>query len=108
MIATVDFGDLKSESVRVQVDPEMSVLVLPNYQATPGPASVGNLSAGGTATNFLDCNPAAVYLATLRPTGRRTMHQVLDVMAGWLSDYRHDALSFDWSTLRYQHTTALR
>lgn len=55
----------------------------------------------------LDRNPAAVYLAMLRPTGRRTMHQVLNVMAGWLSNDRQDALSFDWSTLRYQHTAAI-
>jgi len=108
VIATADFGELKSEIVRVHVDPAMSVLVLHNYQAAPGPASVGNVSSPVAATTGpLDRNPAAVYLATLRPTGRRTMHQVLDVMAGWLSNNRQDALTFDWSTLRYQHTAAI-
>jgi site-specific recombinase XerD len=55
----------------------------------------------------LDQNPAAVYLATLRPSGRRTMRTALDIMAGMLSNGRYDALSLPWHELNYQHTAAL-
>lgn len=53
------------------------------------------VTARMATTAPLDRNPAAVYLATLRPTSRRPMHQVLNAMAGWLSDcelqnYRRD------------------
>ena len=53
-------------------------------------------------------NPAAVYLATLRPSGRRTMRHYLDVIASLASNGEcQDAFSFDWAGLRYQHTAAL-
>lgn len=53
-------------------------------------------------------NPAAVYLASLRPTGRRSMKQALNVMAGLLSNGKLDLWAFPWHNLRYQHTAALR
>jgi len=56
----------------------------------------------------LDQNPAAIYLANLRTTGRRTQTQALNVLAGLFSNGRENALSFPWHTLRYQHTTAVR
>lgn len=57
----------------------------------------------------LDRNPAAVYLASLKPgDGRRAMHQALDTMAGLGSGGQLDALAFPWQQLRYQHTAAIR
>jgi integrase/recombinase XerD len=57
----------------------------------------------------IDQNPAAVYLASLRAdTGRRTMRQVLNLVAGLLSGGEADALTYPWHTLRFQHVVALR
>ena len=54
----------------------------------------------------LDQNPAAVYLAGLSPSGRRSQHQALDVIAGLLTD-NPDAFACNWSAVRFQHTTAV-
>lgn len=54
----------------------------------------------------LDQNPAAVYLAGLQPSGRRTQAQALAAIAGILG--AEDLLSVKWSALRYQHTAAIR
>ena len=64
----------------------------------------------------LDCNPAAVYLASLGAGSRRTMHTSLNIIAGLLgiSEVRdaagHDVrcLAVPWGSLRYQHTIAIR
>ncbi len=57
----------------------------------------------------LDRNPAAVYLARLAPSGRRTMRQALNVIAGLLTNWSvTDCLAFDWSGIRYQHAAAIR
>jgi site-specific recombinase XerD len=56
----------------------------------------------------LDQNPAAVYLASLRASGRLTMRSGLNFVAQLLSNGQHDALSLPWGSLRYQHTAALR
>jgi len=57
----------------------------------------------------LDQNPAAVYLAALRPTGQRSQRQALNVIAGLLTGGRQpDCLAMDWSPVRYQHTAAIR
>jgi len=53
----------------------------------------------------LDQNPAAVYLAGLKPTGRRTQQQALDTIAHLLG--ASDCFSLDWARLRYQHTAAI-
>lgn len=53
-------------------------------------------------------NPAAVYLASLRPTGRRSMLQRLNVIAQTLSGGKHNAFTFTWYQLRYQDTAAVR
>jgi len=50
-------------------------------------------------------SPAAVYLATLSPGSRRTMRGALDIVAGLLGS---DAMTLDWSALRFQHTVAVR
>jgi integrase len=56
-----------------------------------------------------DRNPAAVYLARLAPGSRRSLREALDTMAGMLTSGRfRDALTVDWSQLRYQHAQALR
>ncbi len=55
-----------------------------------------------------DRNPALVYLATLRSSGRRTMRQSLDTIATILSSGRHNAETIPWHELRYQHTAAVR
>lgn len=52
--------------------------------------------------------PAAVYLARLAPTGRRTQQHALEIMASLLSDGRQTAATLPWHELRYQHTQALR
>ena len=52
-------------------------------------------------------NPAAVYLAALRPTGRQSMRHHLDVIADMLRPGA-TALTFPWHELRYQHTAAIR
>ena len=56
----------------------------------------------------LDQNPAAVYLASLGTGSRRTYAQALEVIAGWLSGGRADAMGLDWATLRFQHMVAIR
>ena len=55
----------------------------------------------------MDRNPAAVYLASLSASGRRTMHQALDTIAGILTG-NADAFSCNWAVVRFQHTTAIR
>jgi site-specific recombinase XerD len=63
---------------------------------------------GGGAPLPLDRNPAAIYLASLRPTGRRGMHRALTAMAETMTGGPVDPLTFPWYTLRFQHTQALR
>jgi site-specific recombinase XerD len=58
----------------------------------------------------LDQNPAAVYLATLRPVGRRGMLRALNLIAEIASDgsgLKQTALTLAWHHLRYQHTAAI-
>lgn len=51
-------------------------------------------------------SPAAVYLATLAPSGRRTMAQALEVVVEILGGV--DVPSFPWASLRYEHAQAVR
>lgn len=55
-----------------------------------------------------DQNPAAVYLSGLAKRSQRTMRGDLDIIARLLTGGRCDALSLDWSALRYQHAAAVR
>jgi hypothetical protein len=55
-----------------------------------------------------DQNPALVYLATLRPSGRRTMKEALNLIAGLAGGDNFTLFNFAWHTLRYQHTAAIR
>ena len=56
----------------------------------------------------LDQNPAAVYLAGLAPTGRRSMRQALGIVASMLSNDRADIFSYHWAGIRFQHMAAIR
>lgn len=53
-------------------------------------------------------HPAAVYLASLGVGSRRTMEQALNAIAKILTANTCDALTLDWSKLRYKHTSAVR
>lgn len=56
----------------------------------------------------LERNPAAVYLAGLSQGSRRTMRGALDNVADLLTGGQCDALSLDWSQLRFQHVALVR
>ncbi|KAB8332293.1 tyrosine-type recombinase/integrase [Scytonema tolypothrichoides VB-61278] len=56
----------------------------------------------------LTLHPAAVYLSSLTSGSRRTMQKALNAIAEMLTDDQCDAMSVDWSKLRYQHTAAIR
>jgi len=57
----------------------------------------------------LDTNPAAVYLAKLRPSGRRSQYSTLARMAEMMSNGTIvDPLAFPWHQLRYSHIAALK
>jgi len=51
-------------------------------------------------------NPALVYLASLAPTGRRSMRSRLDQVGRILGG--SDALSVPWHLLRFEHLAAIR
>jgi integrase len=61
-----------------------------------------------TTPTPLTAHPAAVYLSSLTKGSRRTMGKALNVIARMLTNGQCDALSLDWSKLRYQHTAAIR
>ncbi len=52
-------------------------------------------------------HPVGVYLASLSPGSVLTMRQSLNTMASLLTAGECDAMTLDWSQLRYQHTAAL-
>ena len=55
-----------------------------------------------------DQNAAAVYLTSLNSeVGRVSMRQALNVCAGLMSS-NADAVTFDWSQVRFQHVAAIR
>lgn len=81
----------------------MPDLLLPQAAPLAAPVSTNqhtDLSTGQSTS------PAAVYLAQLAPSGRRTMQQALDTLAQLLG--QADCWSCPWATLRYAHTQALR
>ncbi|MFN3242962.1 MAG: tyrosine-type recombinase/integrase [Planctomycetota bacterium] len=55
----------------------------------------------------VDREPAAVYLASLAPSSRRTQGQALNAIAGILTGVEESRV-VAWHRLRYQHTQALR
>ncbi|NWJ45701.1 MAG: tyrosine-type recombinase/integrase [Chloroflexi bacterium] len=78
-------------------------------QVIPVAQSVEIVSVNQEETNSLplDQNPAAVYLATLRPVGRRGMLRALTLIAEVVSGGKQTALTLPWHKLRYQHTAAI-
>ena len=56
----------------------------------------------------LTVHPAAVYLRSLGSGSRSTMEQSLKAIASLLTDGTCDALTLDWSKLRYRHTSAVQ
>lgn len=56
----------------------------------------------------LERNPAAVYLAGLSQGSRRTMRGALNNVAELLTGGQCDALTIDWSKLRFQHVALVR
>lgn len=79
-----------------------------NSDSAIRPAGPSTHALAPVAAGPLEQNPAAVYLAHLQPTGRRTMRQALDVIAGLLTGAQANALTCPWSALRFQHTMAVR
>jgi site-specific recombinase XerD len=61
-----------------------------------------------TAPLPLTEHPAAVYVSSLAPGSRQTMRQALNAIASLLTNGEGDAMTLDWSKLRYKHTAALR
>ncbi|MDJ0713894.1 MAG: site-specific integrase [Prochloraceae cyanobacterium] len=53
-------------------------------------------------------HPAAVYLGSLSEGSKRTMGSSLNAIARLLTDGKCDAMTLDWSQLRYRHTAAIR
>ena len=69
---------------------------------------INSVSLSLTAPVSLTEHPAAVYLASLGAGSRRTMEQALNAIAKILTGNICDALTLDWSKLRYKHTAAVR
>jgi integrase len=53
-------------------------------------------------------HPAAVYLSGLGAGSQRTIRYSLNTIASVLTNGECDALTLDWSKLRYHHTAAIR
>ncbi|YAF99536.1 MAG: tyrosine-type recombinase/integrase (plasmid) [Nodularia sp. CChRGM 3473] len=56
----------------------------------------------------LTLHPAAVYLSGLAIGSKSTMVGALNAIASLLTNGECDAMTLDWSALRYQHTAAVR
>lgn len=75
--------------------------------STPPAAAVADAVVAGPPLPA-DRHPALVYLARLAPGSRRTMRTSLNAIAKLLTAGRCDMESLDWSSLRYQHSAAVR
>ncbi|NES25692.1 MAG: site-specific integrase [Symploca sp. SIO3E6] len=53
-------------------------------------------------------HPAAMYIDSLSTGSVSTMRQSLDAIASMLTNGECDAMTLDWSKLRYQHTMSVR
>ncbi len=53
-------------------------------------------------------HPAHVYITSLGQGSRQTMRGSLNAIASMLTEGKCDAMTLDWSLLRYQHTAAVR
>lgn len=69
----------------------------------------GNLHPAAREERRVDQQPAAVYLAGLSPSSRRTMRGALDIIAQLgLGNEKATAWDVPWQRLRFQHTQAIR
>lgn len=78
-------------------------LLSSSQQETEQPFSLDLIVA-----NDLEMNPALAYLGGLSTGSQRTMRQALDVLARIASNGNADHITFEWSALRFQHTSAIR
>lgn len=74
----------------------------------PAPKSATQLQFVADLSQPLTLNPAAVYLASLGASSRRTMRGSLDTIAALVTQGQQTSLEFAWHQLRYQHTSAIR
>ena len=56
----------------------------------------------------LNRHPAGVYLAGVGEGSKRTIRHALNAIASLLTEGECDAMTLDWSKLRYHHTAAVR
>jgi site-specific recombinase XerD len=61
-----------------------------------------------TSPTPLTLHPVAVYLSSLGHGSRRAMNRALNAIASMLTNGQCDAMTLDWSKLRYHHTAAVR
>ncbi len=73
-------------------------LVVPIHHQKPVPEATGRP----------DSSPVDVYLGRLAPGSRRGIVVALNTIAGQLSNGSADAFNFDWASLRYDQTSAVR
>lgn len=64
------------------------------------------ITTGDVTTERTETNPALVYLAGLKASGRRTMRGTLDRVADLAGGF--DLQTMPWAELRYEHVVALR
>jgi site-specific recombinase XerD len=69
---------------------------------------IGHQKAVPGATGRPNSNPVDVYLGRLAPGSRRGIRVALETISKHLSNGTADAPSFDWASLRYQDTAAVR
>jgi site-specific recombinase XerD len=55
-----------------------------------------------------ETNPVDIYLGRLAPGSRRGIRVALETISRHLSNRKADAMMFDWASLRYQNTSAVR
>ena len=73
---------------------------------TPIKTELSNLKL--TTPISLTQHPAAVYLDSLAPGSVPTMRQSLNAIASLLTNGECDAMTLNWTKLKYQHTSAIR
>ncbi len=90
--------------IKPQVIEQMSV----GESAKVDPAPAAELVALPVPVVPLDQHPVAIYLARLRPNGRRAMRYALTTIAAIATGQPNaDPLALPWHSLRYQHTAAI-
>ncbi len=88
----------------------VAVDVIPNAIAsgTALPIVALEQSTNIAPTEEASLNLVSVYLSQLASSSRRTMRGALETIATLVSRGELDAISFPWTSLRYQHPSDLR